>query len=273
MASLAAQAAVDAATIFILLVVALVPPILFVVWIRNTERFEREPWRAVFWLFVWGMVFAILIAVLLEAYAIRFGNLLEQDFVELGRALQENPSISVIVLVVIVAPLMEELAKGLGVYSVRRQITEVEDGLVYGSAAGLGFAATENLFYGLFAYINAPEGQRLAASLTVIVVRSFSSALLHASASSVFGFGIAKHHLARLRGLHGPHALPYFFMAVAMHGTFNFLASFGELFRATYGEWAALFGFVAAVLFAIGAIGLVRGTIRRHDRYMGPPSY
>ncbi len=56
-------------------------------------------------------VVAILIAVLLEAYAIRFGNLLEQDFVELGRTLQENPNLGVIVLVVIVAPLMEELAK------------------------------------------------------------------------------------------------------------------------------------------------------------------
>ncbi len=270
MVPLAAQVVVDAFTIVVLLLVALIPPLIFVIWIRNSERLEREPWRAVIWLFIWGMVFAILIAVLLESYAIRIGGILEQEYVRLGEALRENPSLGLILLVVVAAPLLEELAKGLGVYSVRRQITEVEDGLIYGSAAGLGFAVTENLFYGLFAYINAPEGQRLAASLTVIAVRSFSSALLHASASSVFGFGIAKRYLSRVRGLGGRSALPYYLMAVAMHGTFNFLASFGELFRDTYGDWAALFGFVAAVLFALGAMGLIQGTIRRQDRATGP---
>lgn len=253
------------AALVILFLFAIVPPLLFVVWIRNTERWRREPWRSVFWLFVWGLVFAILIAVVLEGLAIRAGDLFQQEYVALGRALQRNPSLGIILLAVVVAPVMEELAKGLGVYTVRRQILEPEDGLVYGAASGLGFAATENFFYGLVAYISAPDiASALVSSLVVIGIRSFSSALLHASAAGTFGFGIARHHLR------WGSALPYYLMAVAMHGTFNFLASFGEIFRGAYGDWAEVFGLAAAVLFAIAAIGLIRGTIRHLDRPTRP---
>jgi RsiW-degrading membrane proteinase PrsW (M82 family) len=250
----------DLTTGLVLFLLAMVPPILYVVWIRNTERFQREPWKSVFWLFAWGMVFAILIAVILESLFVGVGEALQREYVRLGDALRESPNLRIILLAVVIAPVMEEFAKGLGVYSVRRQISEEEDGLVYGSAAGLGFAATENLFYGLYAF--ALGG--FVTSLAVIAVRSFSSALLHASASSVFGLGVARRQIFQAR------VLPYYIMAVAMHAAFNFLASFDALFRDAYGEWASLFGFVAAILFALSATALVRGTIRRRDQATGP---
>ena len=43
----------------ILFLVAFVPSILYTVWIRNTERYSREPWLRVMAVFLWGAVFAI----------------------------------------------------------------------------------------------------------------------------------------------------------------------------------------------------------------------
>ena len=45
---------------------AFVPAVLYVVWIRNTERYNREPWGAIFAAFVWGATVAVAISLLLE---------------------------------------------------------------------------------------------------------------------------------------------------------------------------------------------------------------
>ncbi len=182
---------------------------------------------------------------------------------KLGEVLQQELNVGLLLLVVLVAPVAEELAKGLGVLRVRPRINEMEDGIVYGAAAGLGFAATENLLYGATAFV--AEG--LEVSLMVIGVRSFSSVLLHASASAAFGYGVARSQLSpRRRGL-----LPFYLLAVFMHGTYNFFASFGEFFSGLYGDAAALVGFVAAVALALLAVGLARSAITREERALAPP--
>ena len=55
---------------------------------------------------------------------------------------------SFLLLSVIIAPIIEELSKALGLRLIKNQIFELEDGLIYGAVAGFGFAATENLIYG-----------------------------------------------------------------------------------------------------------------------------
>src|SRR5690606_32033414 len=51
----------------------------------------------------------------------------------------------------LVAPLVEEFAKGLALYAIyrflRREFDGVLDGLTYGALIGFGFAMTENFFY------------------------------------------------------------------------------------------------------------------------------
>ena len=69
----------------------------------------------------------------------------------------------------------------------KKEITELEDGLIYGAVAGLGFSATENLFYG---YSFLSEG--LAVFLILIIIRSFGGCLLHASATALTGYGYGK---------------------------------------------------------------------------------
>jgi len=103
----------------------------------------------------------------------------------------------------------------------------------------------------------------LGASLILIGIRSISSALLHASATSTMGYGIGK----SIVWGGGHHVLPYYLLAVIMHASFNFLASLGVLYQERYGEAAALFGFLAALLFAFAAIGLVRRKIVEAESY------
>lgn len=272
MTDIAAQLAGEGfLTLSLLLLFAFLPPVVFAIWFRNTERHHREPWTTVFRVFLWGAVVGVLVAVLLSLVldtVLRFvlaetGEFLRDVYVKLAEVLQQELNVGLLLLVVLVAPVAEELAKGLGVLRVRARIREMEDGIVYGASAGLGFAATENLLYGAAAFV----ADGLEASLVVIGVRSFSSVLLHASASAAFGYGVARGQLSpRGRGL-----LPFYVLAVFMHGTYNFFASFGEVFTGLYGEMATLIGFAAAVILALLAVGLARSAISREERALAPP--
>lgn len=218
--------------------------------------------------FVWGAVVSILVGIIvsliLNAVVTETVRFMQHVYVKLAEILERGPDFGLLILVIFIAPVAEELAKGLGVLRVRSHINEMEDGIVYGASAGLGFAATENLLYGAVAYVT--EG--LSASLALIAVRSFSSALLHASSTSAFGYGVARSRLSpQHKGL-----LPFYVLAVFMHGSFNFFASFGELFAGRYGDPAVLIGFVAAVSLALLAVGLARSAIRRQERER-PPYY
>src|SRR5256886_2555823 len=62
--------------------------------------------------------------------------------------------------VLVVAPIVEEAAKGVGATAGRPQTQSKTDGLVYGAAAGLGFSATENLVYALAALLVPGVGPR-----------------------------------------------------------------------------------------------------------------
>ncbi|MBI4416719.1 MAG: PrsW family intramembrane metalloprotease [Euryarchaeota archaeon] len=239
--------------LIVLAIFAFTPPLIFMGIVRRTERYGQEPWHRVLRTFMWGAVFAVLIAVVLSVFLILFVGEVDRIYVLSGRF----SNFQLIVLAIIVAPITEEFAKGVGVYLARPIIDEPEDGLVYGAASGLGFAATENLLYGLAALI-APEGG-IGVSLLVIGVRSISSALLHASASGTFGLGIARSYL--WPGQH--RALPYYVGAVVLHATFNTVASLSTLYPNLLGEGTILLG---AIGLALLAFAIVRFAIVREDR-------
>jgi RsiW-degrading membrane proteinase PrsW (M82 family) len=243
------------AVLVILAVSAFTPPLVFLGVVRRTERYGREPLGRVLRTFLWGAIFAVIVAVILSTVLYVVYQEIDRVYVFSGRF----ANLETIVLALLIAPLTEEFAKGVGVYLARPIIDEPEDGLVYGAASGLGFAASENLLYGLTALL-LPEGS-LELSLLVIGVRSVSSALLHASSTAAFGYGIA---LRRL----WPHrfrALPYYLLAVAMHSAYNFTASLGELERDALGENAALIGLLGAIVLALVAFTAIRAKIRTSD--------
>src|SRR3989337_3297973 len=135
---------VDATTTLLILAVSsFVPPLMFLILVRNTERYGQEPWSRVLRTFLFGAIVAILIAFVLEILLVA----LYDDYGPVYLFLRKD--LGVVVLALVIAPVVEEFAKGVGVYLARPAIDEPEDGLVYGAASGLGFAASENLLYGL----------------------------------------------------------------------------------------------------------------------------
>ena len=152
---------------------------------------------------------------------------------------------------IVIAPVIEEFTKPLALRlkSVRYNLDELEDGLIYGAVAGLGFSATENLLYG---YSFLSEG--IVAFLVLMAVRSFGGCLLHASATALTGYGYGK-TVMRHSSLFG--VLPYFILAIFLHGFYNFLVSY-ELV-------GVISGLFLAFLFVIIAITIIRNRIRTLD--------
>jgi len=105
--------------IAILIFFSFLPPIAYMVWIRNTERYGREPWSQVVKTFIWGAVFAVIIAIILSFVLVYlFQKSAERVYISVG----ENPTLELIVLAMVIAPLAEELANGIGVYTASRTI-------------------------------------------------------------------------------------------------------------------------------------------------------
>lgn len=204
---------VEVRSVVTLVAAAFVPAILFLIYIRNQERHGREPWSQVLRAFLFGAVFSVLIALLLETV---LHTESERDYIIAGQPITVP---AVVFLVVIIAPVVEEFAKGLGIRGSKRVIAEEEDGIVYGAAAGFGFAATENLFYELSALQEHGE----AAFIATAAVRAITGNFLHATASGILGYGMGRMYRQR-RTIFS--LLPYFFGAVLLHAAFNLVAVF-----------------------------------------------
>ncbi|HYM41049.1 MAG TPA: PrsW family glutamic-type intramembrane protease [Thermoplasmata archaeon] len=228
-------------------------PLFFVWWIRNTPRYGREPIKVVLRVFGWGAFVSVVIALIFELVLTSAAMEIGPLYAYLASHFAMAPS--KVFGFLVAAPFVEEAAKGLGVRSARDSVRSATDGLVYGAAAGFGFSAMENLLYGLSAWVALSEqGLDPSASLLVIAVRSFSSSLLHASASAVVGYGLTTSWLGGRRYGY----LPFYFFAVIMHALFNFTANLGTLYPGLLGGLIDYVEFFAAVLFAVTAITLVR---------------
>lgn len=238
-------------TLMILVGAAFIPSLVYLVWVRNTEKYGRKSWTQVMTTFVWGGGLGVIMAVILSLLFVGVISLpgLQREYVFL-----EDQTVQTLIIVCIIAPFVEELTKVMGVYTVKGGLTDKESGLVFGAACGLGFAATENLLYEGSTY--AAEGFG-AAFISIVLVRSIASTLLHGSASAVAGYGITK---GKFEGTHS--FLPYYLIAVFMHGAFNFLASI----NLWYTGRMSLLALIAAVLFAVFSMRFVRKKIIKLDR-------
>ena len=224
----------------LLFVFAFLPAVIYVIWIRNTERYNRERWIPIIICFLWGATVAIVASIILEI-------VLETS---LAISINSNNVLG-LSTAILIAPFVEELVKpfALRTKTVKRELDELEDGLIYGAVAGLGFSATENLFYG---YSFLSEG--LFVFLVLIIIRSFGGCLLHASATALTGYGYGKTVINRKSIIR---VLPFFILAVLMHAFYNFLVSFDFI--------GLISGLFMALIFVAISIHLVRNKIRKLD--------
>ena len=230
----------ETAELVILFVLAFLPPIIYAIWIRNTEKFNREKWRSIFLCFLWGATIAIVASFILEIIlSIRLASSIN-DYNELA-----------LITAILIAPFAEELTKPLALRlkTVKKELDELEDGLIYGAVAGLGFSATENLLYG-WSFLS----ETFMIFILLMMLRSVGGCLLHASATALTGYGYGKSIMKKTSVLR---VLPFFILAIIVHAFYNFLLTFDMM-----GKIASL---VAALLFTIIIIYFVRHKIKKLD--------
>jgi RsiW-degrading membrane proteinase PrsW (M82 family) len=245
--------------LLLLVLVALVPSLTYLSWVRKGERFRAEGWSTLLAAFGYGALFATFAAGFLELAVLALGSSVAQRFPGPEFVfLQNGSAASVFFLVLVVAPFVEEALKASGVYSQRAALKQVADGPVVGAASGLGFGFFETFLYGVGAFLTGG----LAAGLTLVLVRSVSSVLLHGSSTGMFGYGFARSRF----GFPAPGSGSYYLLAVGMHSAFNALASIGVILAVLgigglEADAASLVGLLAAIAFAIGAIEHVRSVV------------
>ncbi len=187
--------------------VAFAPAIFWLWYFFRKDKLNPEPLRLIRNSFLWGMA-AVIGAGLIEAPV---------------AAVAANP----LLLAVVVAPIIEELLKFAVVrWSVYKRVDfdEPIDGVVYATAAALGFAAAENVIYVFQAYAEGME-----AVATTSLIRAFLSVPAHALFSAMWGYalGFAKFSdppfAKKLikRGL---------LIAIGFHAVFNLVCLSGPLF-------------------------------------------
>ncbi len=257
--------------LLLLMLAALVPALLYLSWVRGTEKYQTQAWGGLLSLFFYGAIFATFIAGILEVILLTAGSTVAQKYPapEFTFLNPDSPT-SLFFLILVVAPVVEEALKASGVVRASERLRLVSDGLVFGAAVGLGFGFFETFLYGLGAF---SEGG-LEAGIGLILVRSLSSVLLHGSTTSMFGYGYAEMRLNGRTGFAGA----YYVLAVVMHSGFNALASLGAIvalfgYSNAISDDASLIGLALAVLYAFLAIEHARTVIQRTDApgALGPP--
>jgi RsiW-degrading membrane proteinase PrsW (M82 family) len=246
----------------ILWLAAFLPALVYLSWIRQTERYATEAWSPLLSSFAYGAIVATIIAAIVEAVLVSLGTEISQavpapEFVFLNG----NSSLGVLFLVLVIAPFVEEGLKASGVVRNRDKLRTLADGPVFGASTGLGFGFFETFLYGLSLFLVSG----LAAALGLVIVRSLSSVLLHGSSTGMFGYGYARSKF----GVPGAGTGAYYLVAVGMHASFNLLASGGVVVQllgySQYATYASVIGLLVAIVFAFGAIEHVRTLIRYTD--------
>ena len=225
----------------IAVVLSFVPAYLYLKSIRNAEENDREPWSALRTTFVWGAVSGVFYSMIFNTA----GGALA--YVYSGN----SEDLAFVITAVVVAPIVEEFFKPLVLFrnaAVKGEIDEVEDGLVYGAACGLGFGATENILYGLSEGMVAGG---LTGLIVLVVLRTVSSILLHLTATSFTGYGISRYIV---NGESFGVVVKYYLLAVLIHAAWNAAAVL-----------ASPFIFLFSILLAIGGLEFSKRRIRELD--------
>ena len=143
-------------------------PILFLLFLQRIDVFEREKFKDIFFVFIFGIVISVILCI---PYVI----LRESFFVATSKINLVAGFISV--------ALPEEIIKIIPfifVLKYRKFVDEPIDYLIYASASALGFVFMENIGY-ILDYND---------SGSIVALRSTLPAIMHMLSSSVFAFGI-----------------------------------------------------------------------------------
>lgn len=217
---------------------AIIPMFIYLILIWKFDRYDREPFKFLLINYLWGAIGAIVLSIIGSVFL----SAIASFFVKNEESLTKLSAI-------VFAPLVEETMKGffLIITVASRKFDNITDGIVYGGAIGLGFGMTENFFY----FISF--GDNVQSWLTLVIVRSLFSAVMHCVATATLGafFGFAKFKPLHKRIFFGTIGL---IIAMFIHAAWNFSLSFES-----FAPLSFLFLFVSVLIFitsfAISVVG------------------
>lgn len=221
--------------------------------LRWLDRYEPEPRGLLLFAFFWGATVAALAAAVINT----------ASAVAIARTGGESAGMAS--TAVLVAPWVEEAAKGLAVLLVlwfrRAEFDGVVDGIVLAGLAGVGFAFTENILYFGRAFLAGGEelgatGGFFAVGFT-FVMRGVFSPFAHPlfTAMTGIGLGLAAHTTSRRVRVLAP--LGGYLLAVLLHATWNW--------SSLAGLSGFLTGYVAIMVPAFAATVAVAAWSRRRE--------
>jgi RsiW-degrading membrane proteinase PrsW (M82 family) len=203
--------------IFLSLAAAVVPTVLYATAFYLADRYEREPVWMIVVAFLWGAVPAVIASLILQI-------LIGAPMVNAPGSFAES-----IVEASIVAPIVEEIFKGLAVYIIyrffRHEFDGVLDGLTYGAIIGFGFAMTENFLY----FIGAFNSGGIVDLTVLVILRAVIFGLNHAFYTGLFGMGLGMARHAKSRAAGRRWAMLGLFAAILTHAIHNFGASLSAI--------------------------------------------
>jgi len=190
---------------------AIMPMLIYLIIIWWYDRNDREPFGLVLQNYLWGGIGAIFFALIGSSIVYYILSFFIPNHAQLERT-----------EVILIAPFVEELTKGLFLLIVfsSKKFDNVTDGLVYGGAIGLGFGMTEN-----FLYFIAFGGSSFSAWITIVIIRTLFSGVMHCAATAIFGafLGYAKFKNIFYKIVFPPIGL---FIAMFIHFAWNYSVSF-----------------------------------------------
>ena len=191
--------------------------ILVVFWL---DRYEPEPARYRLAALGWGGVVAVVLSFVAE------------------QLLFSLPGSSTVVDTAVIAPVVEELGKGLFLVAVlvfrRDQIHGLLDGVVYGALVGVGFAFVEDILY----YLSALSSGGGVGLTVTFVLRGVMGPFAHPLFTAATGLGVGIGMSSRKPAVRVLAPLLGFVAAVGMHGLWNGSSFWGA--RGFYLTYAAV---------------------------------
>ncbi|HAX71637.1 MAG TPA: PrsW family intramembrane metalloprotease [Anaerolineae bacterium] len=235
---------------------AFIPAFFFSWFIYWLDRYEKEPRWLLFMTFFWGGFVAII------------GTLIVATVFEIGFSIVLNDAVlEDIAGGSITAPVVEEFMKGLAVMLVffifRKEFDSILDGIIYGGIAGLGFAATENVFYFMGQYADGGW----AGMFTNFALRVGVFAWGHPFYTAFIGIGFAVTRMNRNMLIKFIAPIIGYFAAVFAHAFHNtaviFVTGLGSLALVVLLEWS---GWLIFLGFIIWMIRHEQGLLKKHLR-------
>lgn len=235
------------------MVLALIPLTIVLLAVRVADRWEPEPASLVVFAIAWGAIAAVAIALGVDIVLSIVAPAAADD------AARDAFSS------VVQAPLVEEFAKGLGVFLVfafaRRAFDGPVDGVVYGALVGAGFAFTENILYFATSLIDGGVSE----TAFTFVLRGILSPFAHVMFTALTGYALGRAARAGVGTARGAvSGLVGMLGAAALHALWNGSALFADFFHLYLTLQVPLF-----IAFILGFIALRREEARLTRERLG----